>query len=92
MTVDKGNSTLCYDHEGNAYFMFGDSTMYLSEFFQINSDLDGFNGATHLSNTAALLIKVDDIEETVNYYELCTNNLTKWHARRKVRAKSQKRN
>jgi hypothetical protein len=67
MTVDKGNSMLCYDHEGNAYFMFGDSTMYLSEFFQINSDLDGFNGATHLSNTAALLIKVDDIEETVNY-------------------------
>lgn len=63
--TEQETTSICFDQEGDAYFMVGDIAYYLNEFMKVT---DGeFDGVTHVTNTGGIGIKIDEANEEVEY-------------------------
>jgi hypothetical protein len=63
--INKGDSPIHIDQEGDAYFYVGDTVYYINEFMIVK---DGKHDAiASISNTGGIGIKINDAEEYVNY-------------------------
>ena len=54
------------DQEGDHYFMVGDTVYYLNEFMKTLGNRD-FDGVAHITNQGGIGIKVDEVNEEVEY-------------------------
>ena len=52
--------------EGDHYFMVGDTVYYLNEFMKTLGNRD-FDGVAHITNQGGIGIKVDEVNEEVEY-------------------------
>lgn len=63
--TEQETTSISFDQEGDAYFMVGDVVYYLNEFMKVT---DGeFDGVTHITNIGGIGIKVDEVNEEVEY-------------------------
>jgi hypothetical protein len=67
--IFENQSNLSIDQEGEHYFNHGDTTWYLQDFTAIKHPAEcfGYQASTHISNTGAMLIKINELEETIDY-------------------------
>ena len=54
------------DQEGDHYFMVGETVYYLNEFVKTLGNRD-FDGVAHITNQGGIGIKVDEVNEEVEY-------------------------
>ena len=64
--LETSTAPIVVDQEGDHYFMVGDTVYYLNEFMKTlgNRDFDGF---AHITNQGGIGIKVDEVNEEVEY-------------------------
>ena len=62
--LETETASISFDQEGDAYFMTDDLVYYLSEFMKSESE---FDGVTHIANTGGIGIKVNEVNEEVEY-------------------------
>lgn len=63
--IDKGGSHIHTDQEGDAYFYIDDTTYYINEFMIVEGGKH--DAIASISNTGGIGIKINDVEEYVNY-------------------------
>ena len=67
--LNKETSAISFDMEGDAYFMVGETTYYLSDFVKLDDfwGVNPFDGVTHITNTGGMGIKIKEADEEVEY-------------------------
>ena len=64
--LDTSTAPIVADQEGDHYFMVGDTVYYLNEFMKTLGNRD-FDGVAHITNQGGIGIKVDEVNEEVEY-------------------------
>ena len=65
-TLETSTAPILADQEGDHYFMVGDTVYYLNEFMKTLGNRD-FDGVAHITNQGGIGIKVDEVNEEVEY-------------------------
>jgi len=63
--IDKGSSPIYSDQEGDFYFEIGETIYYINEFMIVEGGKH--DAIASISNTGGIGIKINDVEEYVNY-------------------------
>ena len=64
--LETSTAPIVSDQEGDHYFMVGDTVYYLNEFMKTLGNRD-FDGVAHITNQGGIGIKVDEVNEEVEY-------------------------
>ena len=64
--LETSTAPIVVDQEGDHYFMVGDTVYYLNEFMKTLGNRD-FDGVAHITNQGGIGIKVDEVNEEVEY-------------------------
>ena len=64
--LETSTAPIVADQEGDHYFMVGDTVYYVNEFMKTLGNRD-FDGVAHITNQGGIGIKVDDVNEEVEY-------------------------
>ena len=64
--LETSTAPIVADQEGDHYFMVGDTVYYLNEFMNTLGNRD-FDGVAHITNQGGIGIKVDEVNEEVEY-------------------------
>ena len=64
--LETETTSICFDQEGDAYFMVGDIAYYLNEFMLMPHEGE-LMGISHVTNTGGIQIVVDEVNEEVEY-------------------------
>ena len=64
--LETSTAPIVADQEGDHYFMVGDTVYYLNEFVKTLGNRD-FDGVAHITNQGGIGIKVDEVNEEVEY-------------------------
>ena len=64
--LETSTAPIVADQEGDHYFMVGDTVYYLNEFMKTLGNRD-FDGVAHITNQGVIGIKVDEVNEEVEY-------------------------
>ena len=64
--LETSTAPIVADQEGDHYFMVGDTVYYLNEFMKTLGNRD-FDGVAHITNQGGIGIKVDEVNEQVEY-------------------------
>ena len=64
--LETSTAPIIADQEGDHYFMVGDTVYYLYEFMKTLGNRD-FDGVAHITNQGGIGIKVDEVNEEVEY-------------------------
>ena len=64
--LETSTAPIVADQEGDHYFMVGDTVYYLNEFMKTLGNRD-FDGVAHITNQGGIGIKVDEMNEEVEY-------------------------
>ena len=64
--LETSTAPLVADQEGDHYFMVGETVYYLNEFMKTLGNRD-FDGVAHITNQGGIGIKVDEVNEEVEY-------------------------
>ena len=64
--LETSTAPIVADQEGDHYFMVGDTVYYLNEFIKTLGNRD-FDGVAHITNQGGIGIKVDEVNEEVEY-------------------------
>ena len=64
--LETSTAPIIADQEGDHYFMVGDTVYYLDEFMKTLGNRD-FDGVAHITNQGGIGIKVDEVNEEVEY-------------------------
>ena len=64
--LETSTAPIVADQEGDHYFMVGDTVYYLNEFMKTLGNRD-FDGVAHITNQGGIGIKVDEVNEEVEY-------------------------
>ena len=64
--LETSTAPIIADQEGDHYFMVGDTVYYLNEFMKTLGNRD-FDGVAHITNQGGSGIKVDEVNEEVEY-------------------------
>ena len=64
--LETSTAPIIADQEGDHYFMVGDTVYYLNEFMKTLGNRD-FDGVAHITNQGGIGIKVDEVNEEVEY-------------------------
>ena len=64
--LETSTAPIVADQEGDHYFMVGDSVYFLNEFMKTLGNRD-FDGVAHITNQGGIGIKVDEVNEEVEY-------------------------
>jgi len=64
--IDTDFAPILADQEGDHYFWIGETVYYLNEFVKTLGNRD-FDGVAHITNTGGIGIKVDEVNEGVEY-------------------------
>ena len=64
--LETSTAPIVADQEGDHYFMVGDTVYYLNEFMKTLGNRD-FDGVAHIANQGGIGIKVDEVNEEVEY-------------------------
>ena len=64
--LETSTAPIIADQEGDHYFMVGETVYYLNEFMKTLGNRD-FDGVAHITNQGGIGIKVDEINEEVEY-------------------------
>ena len=64
--LETSTAPIVADQEGDHYFMVGDTVYYLNEFVKTLGIRD-FDGVAHITNQGGIGIKVDEVNEEVEY-------------------------
>ena len=64
--LETSTAPIVADQEGDHYFMVGDTVYYLNEFMKTLGNRD-FDGVAHITNQRGIGIKVDEVNEEVEY-------------------------
>ena len=64
--IETSTAPIVADQEGDHYFMVGDTVYYLNEFMKTLGNRD-FDGVAHITNQGGIGIKVDEVNEEVEY-------------------------
>ena len=64
--LETSTAPIIADQEGDHYFMVGETVYYLNEFVKTLGNRD-FDGVAHISNQGGIGIKVDEVNEEVEY-------------------------
>jgi formylmethanofuran dehydrogenase subunit D len=66
INLETSTAPIIADQEGDHYFMVGDTVYYLNEFMKTLGNRD-FDGVAHITNQGGIGIKVDEVNEEVEY-------------------------
>ena len=66
INLESSTAPIVADQEGDHYFMVGDTVYYLNEFMKTLGNRD-FDGVAHITNQGGIGIKVDEVNEEVEY-------------------------
>ena len=64
--LETSTAPIVADQEGDHYFMVGETIYYLNEFVKTLGNRD-FDGVAHITNQGGIGIKVDEVNEEVEY-------------------------
>ena len=64
--IETSTAPIVADQEGDHYFMVGETVYYLNEFMKTLGNRD-FDGVAHITNQGGIGIKVDEVNEEVEY-------------------------
>jgi formylmethanofuran dehydrogenase subunit D len=64
--IENSTAPIVADQEGDHYFMVGETVYYLNEFMKTLGNRD-FDGVAHITNQGGIGIKVDEVNEEVEY-------------------------
>ena len=64
--LETSTAPIVADQEGDHYFMVGETVYYLNEFMKTLGTRD-FDGVAHITNQGGIGIKVDEVNEEVEY-------------------------
>ena len=64
--LETSTAPIVADQEGDHYFMVGDTVYYLNEVMKTLGNRD-FDGVAHITNQGGIGIKVDEVNEEVEY-------------------------
>ena len=64
--LETNTAPIVADQEGDHYFMVGETVYYLNEFMKTLGNRD-FDGVAHITNQGGIGIKVDEVNEEVEY-------------------------
>jgi|TARA_R100001509_G_scaffold151433_1_gene110882 formylmethanofuran dehydrogenase subunit D len=64
--LETSTAPIVADQEGDHYFMVGETVYYLNEFMKTLGNRD-FDGVAHITNQGGIGIKVDEVNEEVEY-------------------------
>ena len=64
--LETSTAPIVADQEGDHYFMVGDTVYYLNEFMKTLGNRD-FDGVAHITNQGGIGIKIDEVNEEVEY-------------------------
>lgn len=64
--LETSTAPIIADQEGDHYFMVGETVYYLNEFVKTLGNRD-FDGVAHITNQGGIGIKVDEVNEEVEY-------------------------
>ena len=64
--LETSTAPIIADQEGDHYFMVGETVYYLNEFMKTLGNRD-FDGVAHITNQGGIGIKVDEVNEEVEY-------------------------
>ena len=64
--LETSTAPIVADQEGDHYFMVGETVYYLNEFVKTLGNRD-FDGVAHITNQGGIGIKVDEMNEEVEY-------------------------
>lgn len=64
--LETSTAPIVADQEGDHYFMVGETVYYLNEFVKTLGNRD-FDGVAHITNQGGIGIKVDEVNEEVEY-------------------------
>ena len=64
--LETSTAPIIADQEGAHYFMVGETVYYLNEFMKTLGNRD-FDGVAHITNQGGIGIKVDEVNEEVEY-------------------------
>jgi formylmethanofuran dehydrogenase subunit D len=64
--IETGTAPIVADQEGDHYIFIGETVYYLNEFMKTLGNRD-FDGVTHITNAGGIGIKVDEVNEEVDY-------------------------
>ena len=66
INLESSTAPIVADQEGDHYFMVGETVYYLNEFMKTLGNRD-FDGVAHITNQGGIGIKVDEVNEEVEY-------------------------
>ena len=66
INLETSTAPIVADQEGDHYFMVGETVYYLNEFMKTLGNRD-FDGVAHITNQGGIGIKVDEVNEEVEY-------------------------
>ena len=66
INLESSTAPIVADQEGDHYFMVGETIYYLNEFVKTLGNRD-FDGVAHITNQGGIGIKVDEVNEEVEY-------------------------
>jgi len=64
--LETSTAPIVADQEGDHYFMVGETVYYLNQFMKTLGNRD-FDGVAHITNQGGIGIKVDEVNEEVEY-------------------------
>jgi len=64
--IETNTAPIVEDQEGDHYFFVGETVYYLNEFMKTLGNRD-FDGVAHITNQGGIGIKVDEVNEEVEY-------------------------
>ena len=64
--LETSTAPIVADQEGDHYFVVGETVYYLNEFMKTLGNRD-FDGVAHITNQGGIGIKVDEVNEEVEY-------------------------
>ena len=64
--IETSTAPIVVDQEGDHYFFVGETVYYLNEFMKTLGNRD-FDGVAHITNQGGIGIKVDEVNEEVEY-------------------------
>ena len=64
--LETNTAPIVADQEGDHYFVVGETVYYLNEFMKTLGNRD-FDGVAHITNQGGIGIKVDEVNEEVEY-------------------------
>ena len=66
INLESSTAPIVADQEGDHYFVVGETVYYLNEFMKTLGNRD-FDGVAHITNQGGIGIKVDEVNEEVEY-------------------------